>query len=120
MALSKTQKIVLGIFTLLPFIVFPFILWQIVYSILTLVDISEHGEPEPREVLLIVFSFAVPIILLAISSLALLIFYIVHAVTNKEIGAGERVLWILLFLFVGIIVFPIYWTVRIWNNADKS
>jgi hypothetical protein len=120
MTLSKTQKIILGIFTFLPFVLFPFILWHIAYAILELVEISDHGEPEDREILVIVFSFIVPIILLALSSLVLLIFYIVHAILNKTIGTGEQLLWILLFIFLGIVAFPVYWVMRIWNNTNKS
>ncbi len=120
MILSRPQKIVLGIFTLLPFILFPIILWQIVYSIIQLVEMSEHGEPETREILIVVFSFIIPIVLLALGTLILLIFYIVHAILNKDIGAGEQLLWILLFIFLGVITFPIYWILRIWNNTNKS
>ena len=55
MELSKTQKILLGIFTFLPFFIFPFIFWQLFDAILNIIKISEHGEPEPREILIEVF-----------------------------------------------------------------
>jgi len=119
MELSKTQKILLGIFTLVPFFIFPFIFWQLFDAILNIVKISEHGEPEPREILIEVFAFIFPIGMLAFCSLALLIFYIVHAVINKKLQPAEQLLWVLLFIFLGIIAFPVYWVIRVWNNSNN-
>jgi len=119
MKLSKTQKVLLGIFTFLPFFIFPIVLWQLFDAILNIIKISEFGEPEPREILIEVFAFIFPIILLAFCSLALLIFYIVHAVTNKMLPPAEQPLWVLLFIFLGIIAFPVYWVIRIWNNSNN-
>jgi hypothetical protein len=120
MDLSKAQKIILGVFTFLPFIVLPIILWQVVHMILEIIRISESGEPEPGQILTAVFTFIVPIVLLGFGCLVLLIFYIVHAVINKKLEPAEQLLWILLFIFFGIIAFPIYWVVRIWNNSNKA
>ena len=119
MELSKTQKILLGIFTLVPFFIFPFIFWQLFDAILNIIKISEHGEPEPREILIEVFAFIFPIGMLAFCSLALLIFYIVHAVINKKLQPAEQLLWVLLFIFLGIIAFPVYWVIRVWNNSNN-
>ena len=119
MELSKTQKILLGIFTFLPFFIFPFIFWQLFDAILNIIKISEHGEPEPREIMIEVFAFIFPIGMLAFCSLALLIFYIVHAVINKKLQPPEQLLWMLLFIFLGIIAFPVYWVIRIWNNSNN-
>ena len=119
MELSKTQKILLGIFTFLPFFIFPFIFWQLFDAILNIIKISEHGEPEAIEILIEVFAFIFPIGMLAFCSLALLIFYIVHAVINKKLQPAEQLLWVLLFIFLGIIAFPVYWVIRVWNNSNN-
>ena len=119
MELSKTQKILLGIFTFLPFFIFPFIFWQLFDAILNIIKISEHGEPEPRKIMIELFAFIFPIGMLAFCSLALLIFYIVHAVINKKLQPPEQLLWMLLFIFLGIIAFPVYWVIRIWNNSNN-
>ena len=119
MELSKTQKILLGIFTFLPFFVFPFIFWQLFDAILNIIKISELDEPEPRDILIEIFAFIFPIVMLAFCGLALLIFYIVHAVINKKLQPAEQLLWMLLFIFLGIIAFPVYWVVRIWNNSNN-
>lgn len=120
MELSKTQKIVLGIFTLFPFIIGPIILWQLLHAIFEIIQLNEHGEPEASEIFGIIITFIAPIVLLIVTSLVLLTFYIVHAVMNKKLSTAEQLIWILLFLFLGIIAFPIYWLIAIWNNTNKA
>ena len=109
MTSTKNQKIVLGIFTLLPFIITPIIFVQIFQFVVHIVAESTQGEPEPADILAAVFSFVTPIILLGLLSLVLLIFYIVHVAGNQEIQPVERIMWVLLFIFLGVIAFPIYW-----------
>jgi len=120
MEFNKTQKVILGIFTFLPFVLFPFIFLEIFHFVIEIVAASERGEPEASDVLLSVFSFIVPIIFLSLLSLALLIFYIVHVVSNKKLENTEQLVWVLLFIFFGIIAFPIYWIIRIWNTSKNA
>ena len=119
MKFSKAQKVVLGIFTVLPFILFPFIFVEIFHFVINVIASSNNGEPDVAGILTSVLSFLVPIVLIGILSLALLIFYIVHAVSNKGIEPMEQLLWVLLFIFFGIVAFPIYWFMRIWNTHDN-
>jgi hypothetical protein len=81
---------------------------------------SNHGDPEPADILAAIFSFLTPMILLGLLSLGLLIFYIVHVASNKEIQPVERLMWVLLFIFIGVIAFPIYWLLRIWNTPTTT
>jgi hypothetical protein len=120
MITTKTQKVLLGIFTLLPFIIFPIIFLQIFQFVVHVVAESNHGDPEPADILAAVFSFVTPIILLGILSLGLLVFYIVHVASNKEIQPVERIMWVLLFIFIGVIAFPIYWLLRIWISPTTT
>jgi hypothetical protein len=119
MEINRTQNVVLGIFTFLPFVFFPVIFFQIFGFVVNIVATSEHSDPEPADILLGISSFLVPIILVSLLSLALLIFYIVHAATNKKLESIEQLMWILLFVFFGIIAFPIYWMMRIWNTSKN-
>ena len=50
--------------------------------------------------------------------LGLLVFYIIHAVNNKSLTSNDRLMWMLLFLFLYVIAFMIYWYLKIWQ--DKS
>ena len=117
--LTKIQKVILGIFTLLPFIFFPIICWQIFHFVVEMIALDKRGDPEAADILLGVFSFAIPIIMVSLLSIGLLIFYIVHAISNKKLENLERLVWVLLFVFFGIIAFPIYWLMRIWNSSNN-
>lgn len=119
MEMNRNQNIVLGIFTFLPFVFFPIIFFQVFGFVVNMVAASEHGDPEPADILLGISSFVVPIILTSLLSLALLVFYIIHVATNKKIEGIEQLMWILLFIFFGIIAFPIYWFLRIWNTSKN-
>lgn len=119
MEINRTQNIFLGIFTFLPFVFFPIIFIQVFSFIINIVSASEHSDPEPADILLGISSFLVPIILLSLLSLALLIFYIAHVATNKKMESVEQVMWVLLFVFFGIVAFPIYWLMRVWNTSKN-
>lgn len=119
MTLSRSQKIIVGVFTALPFLLLPYIVYEIVNFILHTVEVSKQGDPEPADILAAVMSFIGPLLLLSFTSFALLIFYIIHAVGNKMISTTERILWILIFIFIGIISFPVYWFLRLWNHVDN-
>ncbi|SRR5690606_34858624 len=120
MNLTRSQKIILGVFTTLPFIAFPFLLWQIFRGVAEIVAVSQNGEPDFEQVMIPIISFAVPIILLSFACLVLLIFYIVHVILNKTISTLEQLLWVFLFIFFGVIAFPAYWIIRIWNNTPNT
>ncbi len=115
MELSKTQKTILGIFTLVPFVFFPVILWKVFQFVLEMIALGER-EPDASAIVVAVFSFIFPIAVLSMLSIALLIFYIIHAVSNKKLERIEQLMWVLLFVFFGIIAFPVYWLVRIRNS----
>ena len=120
MEMNRNQSIVLGIFTFLPFVFFPIIFFQVFGFVVNMVAASEHHhDPEPADILLGISSFLVPIILASLLSIALLIFYIIHAASNKKLEGIEQLLWILLFIFFGIVAFPIYWFIRIWNTSKN-
>jgi hypothetical protein len=120
MEMNRNQSILLGVFTFLPFILFPIILFQVFGFVMNMVAANEYGgEPEASEVIMGISSFIVPIIIAGLLSLGLTIFYIIHAAMNKKLESIEQVMWILLFIFFGIIVFPIYWFIRIWNTSKN-
>jgi hypothetical protein len=86
---------------------------------MNMVAANEYGEPEASDVIMGISSFVVPIILTGLLSLGLMIFYIVHVAMNKKLESIEQVVWILLFVFFGIIAFPIYWIIRVWNTSQN-
>ena len=121
MKLSQGTKILIGILTFLPLLFIPYIVFQIfTFVMATLSNDSMGIDPQPEVILAAVFSLIFPILLLSLLSLALFIFYIVHAANNKNTETAERIIWILLFIFVGFIVFPVYFFMRIWNDSSPQ
>ena len=53
---------------------------------------------------------------MGILSIGLLIFFIMHLLRHKALDSTERIIWILVFLFAGIIGYPIYWYMRVWKD----
>ena len=120
MKLSQGQKILVGILTLLPFLFIPYIIFQIFSFVMTAISSDSMGvDPQPEVIFAAVFSFIVPIILLALLSMGLFIFYVIHAVNNKNMETAERIIWVLFFFFVGFLVLPVYWFVRIWSERPQ-
>jgi hypothetical protein len=80
------------------------------------VEWSEGYEPDATTV----FSAFGPLffigLFMGLLSLGLLIFFIVHLIRHKGMDSAERVIWILVFLFAGIVGYPIYWYMRVWKN----
>ena len=117
MNLSSTQKIIVGIFTLIPFLLLPYIIYEVFHFVINTIALSEQGDPNPADIFAGILSFIGPIILCGITTLGLLIFYMIHCLNHKTMDTTERIVWILVFIFVGIISFPVYWFMRVWNEG---
>lgn len=117
MKLSATQKIILGIFTCLPFLLAPYIVYEIFHFIVGTIQNHQQGQDDPVTILTAIFAFITPILFLSFLSLVLLVIYIIHAIQNTMINNNEKIVWIILFLFFGVITFPIYWMMRVWNQT---
>jgi membrane protein DedA with SNARE-associated domain len=51
-------------------------------------------------------------ILMAVITFAALIIFIIHVINNKSLPDNERIIWVLVFIFAGMIGIPIYWFMR--------
>ncbi|MFT3704119.1 MAG: hypothetical protein QM802_17260 [Agriterribacter sp.] len=118
--MSKSAKILLGILTLLPIVGMGF---YILAFFKTFAEISHQtitsdgiNQTLPFDFFRQFFSVAIWAILSGLLSIGLLIYYIIHVVNNKIIDGNERLVWILVFIFAGMIGFPIYWYMRIWQE----
>ena len=118
MKLSQGLKLIVGFFTFLPYLLIPYYLYQFFHFFIDMIHQGiNHGEPDPVVVLGTMAPMFVAIGLLSLTSIGLLIFYIIHVVNNKIIDGNERILWVLLFVFAGLIAFPIYFFMRLWNDG---
>ena len=113
--MSRSSKIFIGILSFLPIILLTVLFIMILVMIPTFIEWDRY-EPTPHEI----FGSFAPLFMLGfgmgILSLGLLVFFIMHLIRHKGMDAVERVIWILVFLFAGVIGYPIYWYMRIWKD----
>ena len=116
--MSNSGKIILGIATFLPLI---FGVCFLVYyvSMMREMFMLLPGSDDPqffaRNYMAHLFSgeFIVLGILSFVTHLALMIYYIIHVVTHKIKSEGEKIMWILFFVFIGTVTFIIYYFMRV-------
>jgi hypothetical protein len=62
---------------------------------------------------------AVPLVTLSFITLllivALVVYYVVHAATNKKLGPGRRALWVVAIVIGNVLLMPVYWYQEIWR-----
>ena len=115
--MSRSGKLFLGALTLLPFLLFAI---YIAVFITFFFEMVRHQSADPEFFFADIFPIVVFALLMALATFGLLIYYIIHAVNNKKIDSTERLIWILVFLFAGMIGFPIYWYMRIWKDSTSE
>ncbi len=123
--MSSGSKVLLGICTFLPLV---FGIMFIAYYLSVLAEMMRFlptNEDDPNAVVQFYFSriLNMKIILLAVLSvitwLALVIYYILHAVKHIK-GDGEKIMWILLFIFIGSLCFPVYFFMRVVPMPSRN
>lgn len=113
--MSRSSKAVIGVLSFLP-IVLLILLFVMFLTIFPRMLEWQNYDPTAQEM----FSVFGPIFILGIVigllSFGLLVFFIMHLVRNKALDGIERVIWILVFLFAGLVGYPVYWYMRVWND----
>jgi hypothetical protein len=123
MHLSTTQKVVLGMFTILPLVLLPYIFFQVFHTLLyNLHDVDPEfmDSTSQKEFFFMMIQIMIPSMIISLLSIGLLIFYLIHAAKNNSLNTNERLIWILIFVFAGIIGFPIYWYMQIWKAPAST
>lgn len=113
--MSRNSKILIGLLSFLPIILF-IVLIAMFFILFPTIFQWEHVEPEPGEVFSVFGPIFIVGLMMGLLSLGLLIFFIMHLIRNKKMEGTERVIWILVFLFAGMIGYPIYWYMRVWQD----
>jgi uncharacterized membrane protein len=57
-------------------------------------------------------------ILVAVSSLAVVVYYLVHLINNKRLDPSQRLAWAIVVLIGGAIGCMVYWLFQIWREED--
>lgn len=112
MEISKTGKITIGVLTISQLFIG---LLAVIWFFSTLMPILVTGDEALIEqiVLLSLGRFIVLAIILGVLSCGMLIFYLIHAGTNKKISTAMKIIWVLLLLFFGTLVEVVYFFMEI-------
>jgi tellurite resistance protein TehA-like permease len=117
--MSKSRRLLVGILSLLPLILLAVYL-IVFFSFMMQMFRHPHEEDVMAQMMMEHIGGIVAIgLLMGIAHLALLIYFIIHAVNNKRTEGTERIVWILIFIFAGMVGFPIYWYMRIWKDGEN-
>ncbi len=121
--MQRSKKIFIGILAFLPLIASAVL---IVYMLINFVPDMlrmEHeysGDVPPEAFFVHMTGFILSAVVLGLLHIGLMIYFIVHAINNKQVKTEERIIWVLLFIFVNTIAFPIYWGMRIWPEEKPD
>lgn len=112
MNLSKTKKILVGIFTILQlFAALGFVVWIIAGVIPE--AIAAGDDPGPEFALNLIGGMVAWVIFLSLYTFGMIIFYLVHAATSKETSTGVKILWIVLILVFQVLAEVVYYFLEI-------
>ena len=117
--MTKSAKTILGIFTFMPLLLG---MSCVVYYLLMIKDLMlvmpmtrADQQAFMRSYMTHFFSgpLMISIALTVLTHLGLMIYYIVHVVSLRLRSEGEKVMWILLFIFIGTISYIIYFFMKV-------
>jgi len=119
--MNRTSKVLLGILSILPLVLLIAYFISFFFFFASMITAASQQQVGDNNFPLhLVGNFGMLFLtigLMALLNLGLLVYYIIHTVNNKNIESSERIVWILIFVFAGMIGFPIYWYMRIWKVA---
>lgn len=116
--MTKEKKILLGILSFLPILLFAFYFYNTILFFWHFVVESGWNKPPEEFVypdIRKIAGIVITGILLGLLLLGVFVYFLIHAINNQFINRDERIIWILVFIFVGMITFPLYWYLRIWK-----
>jgi hypothetical protein len=118
--MSKQRKIILGILSFLPllFIVIYFVFFFSMFA--SGFRESAQGGGPPVFLLNNMNGLSITMGLLVITSLGLLIYYIIHVMNNTRLDSSGRLVWLLIVLLANVVAYPIYWYLEVWKSPATA
>lgn len=114
--MNQTTKILLGIATVLPFILFGLYFVSLIQS-----SSSMSGVQGPDGAAVGLLSLGVTLLIFfsaVLVSIVLFVYYLVHVINNSRLDASNRLIWALIILFFQNFGFIIYWYFQVWREED--
>lgn len=120
--MKSSTKFWLAIFTFLPLVLLLVCFGFIITIFLDNIEELQHNHNQfPLEFLHSIFWFIFLIILMAIASLGVKIYYIVHVNNTEGNDTNKKVIWTLILIFLGSIASVVYYFIEITpiKSIDK-
>ena len=120
--MPKSKKVFIGLLAFLPLIataIFMIYFFTTLFPEILRME-REHGDVSPEFFFGNMMGFIASAIALVFVQLGLMIYFIIHTINNKRVKNEERIIWVLLFIFVSTIAYPIYWGIRIWPEEKPE
>lgn len=119
--MTKNQKIAAGIFSLLPVLsVIAYLIFFFNLFTSMIPHIEEKTDGPPPGFIRHMIIFVICAIVMSLICLGLMIYFLIHSINNPYVSSDERIMWILLLIFLLVIAAPIYWYMRIWDTPHKE
>lgn len=123
MTLTKNQKVLLGIAHFLPIIgivIYIICIFSFVFGTIRTIEANPDSAPSP-EFLSGMFGAMIALILTLFVSIGVKIIDIIHLVKNNKGDTGNKVLlWVLLFIFAGMIAEIVYYFMEILPEKKQE
>jgi hypothetical protein len=110
-------KLSAGLLTMLPLVLFVLFIIAMFGGLYNPDPLTVSGN-EPNLVLLNLGYAMLLLVLFAITSLAMTVYYLVHIVNNQRLDGGQRLFWALFTLLMGPLGCLLYWIFQIWREDD--
>ncbi len=119
--MKKSTKIWLGIATIWP-IVYLVLFVVLVFSVFLAAGLNPgpHAPGDPSGSVFFPLGFMAFFILHMLTimgSLALTVFYIIRVFKTEQLDQNMKIMWTLLFFFMGMLAQPVFWYLYIWRAA---
>ena len=119
--MSTSNKIWLGFFTFLPFVLF--IVYLTLFFTIFLGSIHQleqnHNDEFPIQFIRDLFLVFIPLVVAGIISLIITIYYIVHANNNVKNDTAKKIMWTVILIFVSSIGCLVYYFVEILPSTNQ-
>jgi len=114
--MSKNGKILLGIVSFLPLVLLAVYIISFIGIFTSVFSESVQQSGRPPEVMMGNVGMLMAIVpLFIVTSLGLLIYYIIHVMSNPRLDSMDRLVWIIILIFTSVAGYPIYWYMQIWK-----
>lgn len=116
--MNKPAKIVLGIFTFLPFLI---ILSTVSFGIYQIVEIYTSEEPFMPLLYLSYLGYVIPFLFFySLFYIGLGIFYIVNIIQSNYFDTEKKILWTVVIIALNGFSMPAYWYFHIWKDYKRQ